>query len=239
MRRALVRFLLLGSLLFVASRSLGWEDGEVPRPDVRTDDEVLVDEALRQGLDAHDPVIQRRLVENRRFLGEVERFLDLRAEDPVVRRRLVNLLRLRLAEGDGPLVPSEAALSAALASRAAVLRTPAHVTFTQGPAPGAPALPLATRFDGQTGEMIARSFGPAFAREVMALAPGGPPQVVRSVHGLHLVRVERRDEERLPPVASVRTQLHAALTAEAAAERVRAGLAMLRRRNPGAGAGTR
>jgi peptidyl-prolyl cis-trans isomerase C len=84
--------------------------GRVPRPaeldalvTQEIDDEILFREAVAAGLIEADTVVQRRLVQNARFLGLAEASdaelleeaysLDMHMTDPVVRRRLVQLMR--------------------------------------------------------------------------------------------------------------------------------------------------
>lgn len=84
--------------------------GRVPRPAEldallrqTIDDEILFREATAAGLLRADSVVQRRLIQNARFLGLEEASdaelleeafaLDMHRTDPVVRRRLVQLMR--------------------------------------------------------------------------------------------------------------------------------------------------
>jgi hypothetical protein len=271
----LPRFLLLGGLLFAASRALAPADptgpaavpsvilaeevealrrsfvvehARGPTPDelgtllqARIDDEVLFREALAEGLDEGDPVVQRRLVENVRFLegaagdGATQLrqadALGMRRDDPVVRRRLVNQMRLRLAEaarGDGPSVED---LEHERTRRAEALRAPPRLRLQQlYLGPGRLALPVV--LGPLSEEMLSRSFGPGFARTVFSLPTGEWSEPVRSLHGLHRVRVAWREEDETPPLASVAAQLRAAWLAERDARAVREALVELRRRHP-------
>lgn len=206
----------------------------------RIDEEVLLREALEQGLDREDPVVQRRILENVRFLGDEEidvtlreaDGLGMRLRDPVVRLRLVNRMRLQIADaarGDGA---SEEDLAGAYAQRAEALRAPPRLELSQLYLGPAPALPLPRKLPLQTEDMLARSFGPAFAREVFALPPGSGPALVRSVHGVHRVWVEAREEGAPPALETVKEQLRDALLAERDARAVQQALKGLRRRHP-------
>jgi hypothetical protein len=271
--RALLRFGVLGAMLFAASRGLAPAPGaapveaevalpaaevaalrrgfvaeraRAPEPEelaalvqARIDDEVLFREALALGLDQDDPVVARRLVENARFLaadGESDASLvepaGLRLHDPVVRRRLVNRMRLRLAAEARGEEPSAAELARLRAARLDALTSPPRVRISQvylGPARG---LALPTSWPALSEEMLARSFGPEFARVVFSLAPGQWVEPIRSVHGLHRVRVEMREEGEAPAAERVDGQLRDAWQAARDARAVEAALVELRRRHP-------
>jgi peptidyl-prolyl cis-trans isomerase C len=276
MSRALLRFLLLGGLLFAATRGLapareqalsaasiripaaevaalrrGFvnERARPPQPEemaalvaARVDEEVLFREALAEGLDRDDPVVLRRLVENARFLsdgggdaGAQLRAVDalgMRLSDPVVRRRLVNRMRLRLAEAAGDAPPSAEDLARERARRAEALQIPARVRISQVYLGPAPALALPRTLPFQSEEMLARSFGPAFARAVFRLPPGRWSGPLRSAHGSHRVRVEAREEARAPSSDAVSNQLRDTIVAEREARAVELALRTLRLRHP-------
>jgi len=118
--RALLHFLVLGALLFAAER---WAAGR-PSPGTEfasrcDDEELLVREARRLGLDRGDPVVIGRLVRSVRFALDDPRPADalygealavgLDRSDFVVRRRLAERMQARLrAAGEAePLAEQE------------------------------------------------------------------------------------------------------------------------------------
>jgi hypothetical protein len=305
MRRPLARFLILGVSLFLVARALQeapvtpeavipasevealrhrfvTEQAREPVPaelaalvEERIDEEVLLQEALALGLDEGDPVVERRLLENVRFLdardsraaggGQADAArlreaaaLGMAPRDPVVRRRLVNRMWLRLASDAHGEAPSDAELAAERLHRANALRTPPRVKLTQiylGPSdasaqrradsllravaagaaldPAREAAPLAlpVEIPSRTEDLLARGFGPAFARDAFAL-PQGIWSAVSSQHGLHLVRVDGREAGKLPELPAVSERLRDAILGERDERNVRAALMELRRRHP-------
>ncbi len=225
------------------------ERGRPPEPaelealaQARADEEVLFREALALGLDETDSVVQSRLLGNMRFLaaagapGDDASLLQqalavgMQRSDPVIRRRLANVMRLRLAARAEP--PTEEELSRAYAQHAEELREPPRVWLTQRYLGPARALPLPTELAGRTEALLARSFGPEFARAVLALPPGQWSAPLRSVHGLHRVLVTARKQGEVPPLSAVRPRLRDAFRAEREARAVAEALVDLRRRHP-------
>jgi parvulin-like peptidyl-prolyl isomerase len=105
------------------------------------DDEALIAEARQRGVHRNDPVVQRRLLRNMRFLeGESERSAEeLLAEayrlrmdrsDLVVRRRLIQKLQLEIFGAARAAAPSEAELAAYLQRHAERFTQPARVRLT-------------------------------------------------------------------------------------------------------------
>lgn len=173
LRQPLLHFLLLGGLLLAAERSWEatrpgavWID-EATVEDLRAqwrrdtgrwpetaelqaslrrqiDEELLLREALRLGLDSKDAVARRQLLANLRFalgtedapatgpddealLAEARR-LDLPARDLVVRRRLIQLMEHRLLAAQ---LPREAELQAYVAERSARYARAARYRLSQ------------------------------------------------------------------------------------------------------------
>jgi len=225
---------------FVSERARAPEPSELAAlAQARIDDEVLFREALRLGLDRSDPVVQRRLAENARFLevdgdarGSGAEAPGMRLQDPVVHRRLVNVMRLRLASASRADGPSAGELARLQVQREDALRTPPRVRISQVYLGPAPALALPGSLPALSEPMLARSFGPQFARTVFALPPGEWVGPVRSIHGLHQVRVEAREEGEAPPPERVAGQLRDAWQAARDARALQEALAELRRRHP-------
>ncbi len=152
-RLPLVHFLVLGGLLYAATRLMpdsaeepqavvitapqilqvrqAWkrQRGRWPGPEEEralveqlVADELLYQEARRQGLGRDDLVVRRRLIDKMAFLSSdparsrddlyreaVELGLD--RDDPIVRRRLIQKLRLLADAADGPVRATEQELS--------------------------------------------------------------------------------------------------------------------------------
>ncbi len=81
-------------------------------------DEMLYREALRRGLDTDDAVVERRLVQDMRFLTDTAntddgallhqaQALGLSSGDPVIRRRLIHKMRQVLVDGRGLVAPTQ------------------------------------------------------------------------------------------------------------------------------------
>jgi hypothetical protein len=148
-----MRFALLGAVLFVADR---WRTGtaaEPQRPVIvvaaadatraaeAIDDAVLAREALARGLD-RDRVVRGRLVRLGRYLGlraedsdkTVERearALGLASSDRAIRRHLVEMMRLAIARPTAADMPTETELRASYAEHAAALASPPRYRLSQ------------------------------------------------------------------------------------------------------------
>lgn len=166
LRSPLLHFLLLGSLVFAGERWLmphqaihlsaaeveqlrqHWQlqAGRAPtEPELaaavqtRVDEEILLNEALSQGLDARDSVARERLLLNLRFafpdsgaddaslLAEARR-LGMNRRDRVVRQRLIERMRQQLGRG-ATLV--EADVQDHIARNADRYARPARLSFRQ------------------------------------------------------------------------------------------------------------
>jgi len=116
------------------------------------DDELLLREARRLGLDEHDVVVRRRLVQNMRFLrgeepgdddalyaepGDDDALyaealaLGMDESDPVVRRRLIQRMRLAIEAQAGADDPSDAELLEYRSRHLERFTSPDRVRFTQ------------------------------------------------------------------------------------------------------------
>lgn len=153
--RPLLRFALLGALLFAADfgwRAQGAAPGEAPAlgavantagAELPADDELLFREALARGWHRSDAIVRRRLARNMRFALEGSAAgddaalvreaiaLGMHRSDRVVRRRLVQKLRLQIHARARAQEPSEAELAAYLARHAARFTEPARRSLSQ------------------------------------------------------------------------------------------------------------
>jgi hypothetical protein len=135
-----LHFVVLGGLLFAFHPS--------PRRPVaraadtpRTDEELLLDEALALGLDHDDRFVSERLaglarladagaVEDAAGLERTARRLGLERHDLVVRRHLVQMMELALAHGGPREVPEDAVLAAYLERHRERFVEPARLRFS-------------------------------------------------------------------------------------------------------------
>jgi hypothetical protein len=128
----------------------GWRaSGRAPSPEelehrIRewVDEEILFREALALGWSRSDPVVQRRLIQNMRFLGDRAdgepaallaraRVLGLERSDLVVRRRLVERMKLAITATARRAEPDDAELEALLRREPERFRREARVRLTQ------------------------------------------------------------------------------------------------------------
>lgn len=151
--RPLLRFALLGALLFAADswwRAQGAAPVEAP-PVVGAagagtglaDDELLFREALARGWHRSDAIVRRRLARNMRFALEDNAAgddsalvreaiaLGMHRSDRVVRRRLVQKLRLQIHARARAQEPGEDELAAYLARHPARFTEPARRSLSQ------------------------------------------------------------------------------------------------------------
>jgi len=236
-REPLVHFLVLGTVLFLAFGLTQERGGKAPnrilvdasqvaqlaaqfsrtwlRPPTQAEltglieshvrDEVYYREALAMGLDQNDPLIRRRMRQKLEFILE-----DLTAEEP---RDEVLSAFLR-QHPDGFQVEPQVSLRQLYLNpdRRRDLdgdATKMLQSLRAGAAPesvGDPTL-IPYEFTLATQSEIARSFGEAFAQNVVELAPGAWNGPIHSGLGAHLVLVTERKEGRLPELSEVRSQV--------------------------------
>ncbi len=171
--------------------------------------------------------------------------LGLDADDEVVRRRLIEKMTVLVRPAGAPGEPSEAVLRGWYETYRHRFRQPARIWFDQlyfdpklRPDPAAAAraaLPqlqrrsagdppptgvgdsfvLPSTMAERTDTQVAHLYGSAFAQAVFAAPLGAWSGPVTSNFGAHLVRVARREPERLPPFEEARRHVRADwLTAE-------------------------
>ena len=205
------------------------------------DEEILVREALRLGLDRSDPVVRTRLTQNLRFarggagddttLFQEALALGMARRDLVARRRLVQAMEQRYA---GEAAVTDAQVEAYVAAHPERYLAPARISFEQQFTPNEasaiallPTGPLANQSEPD----LARTYGPEFARAAMQVAPGDWSAPIRSAYGTHRIRVTAVQAGGAL-VANARREAWYALRQEAEAGAVRDALASLRRAYP-------
>jgi len=277
--RSLVRapalhFVLLGGLLYAVDA--WWPRRLEPLAGTpRSDEEILLQEALALGLDHTDRFVRTRLaglvrvvdadaVEDAPRLEREARRLGLERHDLVVRRHLVQAMELALAHAGPREWPNDEMLAAYVARHPDRFAQPArmrfsHVFFTRD-RPGAPPAAAATaalaRLDARTpahpvpgavGDAflagseiaasdpeVARTFGPGFAAAVERLPLDRWAGPLPSSYGWHLVLVHERTPAVVPPLDAIRSRVVHAVLAEQAAARLERRLAERRARDRGA-----
>ncbi len=258
LRRPLLRFALLGALLFTLDRA---QPAEPLAHDAALDDDgLLVAEALARDLHLRDDVVRRRLVQNLRFVRPDDSRSDaalldeaiglgLHESDLVVRRRLAQKMRLLFGAEAHAIEPSEAELRGYLEAHAERFTEPERITVTQlyfasaaraeaahRDLPARPdvaplpgdPLPLPRTLPPHSKAELAARFGPAFAEGAFAGPTGRWFGPVPSAYGHHWVFVDARTPARRSRFETVRSELREALLAERAAAAVERRLAGLR-----------
>lgn len=225
------------------------------------DEETLLREALRLGLDRSDPVVRTRLVQNLRF-ARAEPQADARmllaealalgmaTRDLVARRRLVQAMEERIAAG---VRVDDDEARAYVAAHPARYAAPRRVSFDQvfvaganaprvaaiearlaagQDAPAGDPFLLGRSFTAQSEADLTRGFGGAFARAVMQAPAGAWSGPIGSPYGAHFVRVTHVDAGGAVDAAAVLRQARYALLEERERAAVRARLQALRRAYP-------
>lgn len=194
------------------------------------DDDRMVREALRLGLDRDDPIVRRRLIQKLRLAYEASADEAAPGDDA--------LLALRDADPARYAAPARIAVTQVLAARdrhpdplaaardfAGALAAGADPAALGDPGPHARRLGLRPVGD------YAGLFGAAFAHALQDM-PEGTWSVVPSALGAHAVRIDARAPAGPLPLAAVRARLRADLLERRRAEAVAAALAELRRSDP-------
>jgi hypothetical protein len=258
LKRPLLRFALLGALLFALDRAQPAEP--IAHDPALDDDGLLVAEALARDFHLRDDVVRRRLVQNLRFIRphddrsdpellEEAVALGLHESDLVVRRRLAQKMRLLFAAEAHASEPGEDELRAYLEANTERFTEPARVRVTQlyftsparaeaahrqlsDPAAEAPLpgdpLPLPRELPPHSQAELAARFGPVFAEGVFAGPSGRWFGPVESAYGQHFVFVHDKAPAQRSRFETVRSELREALLAERAAAVVERRIAGLR-----------
>lgn len=166
-------------------------------------EEVLYREALAMGLDRDDMVVRRRLAQKIEFLAqdlatqgepgaaELRTFFEENAEDFEVPATLTfTHVYLNLDQrGEDVFDDADEVL--------------ADLRGGADPTQEGDRFMLQSHYADLTQQGVARNFGNQFAEAIFELAPGNWEGPVQSGYGIHLVRVEGRQEAYLPPFEEV------------------------------------
>ncbi len=186
--------------------------------DNQIDEEVLYREALALGLDRHDVVVRRRLVQNMRFLlhdaaaaaepteAELAGFVDRHRERYATPSRVSFSHVFLSADRRGATAERDAlALRATLGPREAA---------DPGLVAGGDPFMIGHRFRSLTPDQIAGRFGAPFAAALASLptATWSPP--IGSAYGLHLVWIDERLAAEPPRLDGIRDRVRRDLLAE-------------------------
>jgi parvulin-like peptidyl-prolyl isomerase len=173
--------------------------------------EILYREALAMGLDQNDTVIRRRLAQKVEFLSndlaawatptedEIQQYFQGNAERYSEPAR-VSLSHVYFSQ-DRRGAAAEADASELLGKLRSDSIPPEKLQALGDP------FMLQSDYPSRSRREIRDLFGTAFAESVFELEPGPWQGPVESSYGLHLVRVHRRTESRLPELAEVRDRV--------------------------------
>lgn len=189
-------------------------DDEAQRVEQRAiEDELLVREALRLGLDEGDAIVRQRLVQKMLFLAEemagasrapteaeIAAYFDERPD------RWMRAARVSFVHVVAPTSEAAASLRPTLLAWSATAPRDAIPPF------GDP-LPVSRGVSARLSD-VAQSYGAPFADAVRALAVDTWSAPIASRHGFHLVRVTANDPARRATLAEVHDEVRASLVDE-------------------------
>jgi hypothetical protein len=174
-------------------------------------EEVLYREALARGYDRDDLVVRRAMQRKMEFLGqaqvaaepptdeEIQAYFSLRQE----RYRTPNVISFAQVYFN-PDARDGRTERDAIEALEAIRRTDPDTT--QLSRWGDPVM-LQSFYPDQTEQAVRSAFGEEFATAVLALEPGQWQGPIPSGYGLHLVRISRRQESRVPEWTEVRSRV--------------------------------
>ncbi len=181
-------------------------------------DEALYREAVALGLDRGDPIVRRRLIQSMRFLTE-----DLARPAEVTDDDIDAWIATNTDELRAPLrlafehvYVSRDRYGAGVEAEARTIL--ASIRAGEDPESlGNPFL-RGRRFGLRTETDYAGVFGPTFAGALAGLPVGQWSEPVASSYGVHLVRIDRREEPRVPERDEVADYVRGRIGATRAAE---------------------
>jgi parvulin-like peptidyl-prolyl isomerase len=180
---------------------------------------ILAREAMAFGLEEGDEIIERRLAQKMDFL-----LADLAQLEPPTREELAAWYA---ANAERFTLPPRASFRHLYFSPDARgddgARAAAEATLVEVADRPIDAPDLAARADrfmfqdfygGRSPEQVSKEFGPGFAADIFALAPGGWHGPIRSGYGWHLVRLDTLEPARVPALDEIEADVRAAWTGE-------------------------
>jgi PPIC-type PPIASE domain len=171
-------------------------------------EELLAREAKRLHLDENDTIVRRRLAQKLEFLLQDTARLEDPTEDDL--RRFYEA-RTDLFQSAGRLTFTQVYFSPQRRKDAAADARAMQAWLAKSPSRGSDELGdrLLVDIGMQDADerSVAAAFGPAFARAVSALQPGGWHGPIESGYGWHLVRLDRVEHAGRRPFEEVRIAL--------------------------------
>jgi hypothetical protein len=171
-------------------------------------EEVLYREALARGYDRDDIVVRRAMQRKMEFLGQAQV-----GEEPPTDEEIQAYFSLRGERYRIPTVMSFRQVYFSTESRKDRAEQDARETLDElrGVDPDVSqltrwgdAVMLQSYYADQTEQSISALFGEEFMNAIMNLEPGKWEGPIRSGYGLHLVRIDRREDSRIPEWTEVR-----------------------------------
>lgn len=202
--------------------------------DEHVDEEVLYREALALGLDRHDVVVRRRLVQDMRFLlqdvsateepteAELTEFVRRQPERYGVPVRITFSHVFLSADRHGPSTEHDAI--------ALLERLRAEEPSPRDAAKSGDPFMLGHRFARQTRDQVASRFGSRFADTLVTLPVKAWSEPIASPYGMHLVWVDEHLDAGPPQLNRVRNQARRDFVAERRRQIERRKIAELRER---------
>lgn len=185
-------------------------------------DEVLYREALRLGLDQHDPVIRRRLAQKMDVIAASA--ADAEQPSDAVLRDWLRAHPDRFTP-DTALSFDQLYFADAGSARAALERLPGEAEWRQL----GRAVSLPQSLEAAPRDQVVSQFGQAFVRALEDLQPGtGWQGPIETPLGYHLVRLRERKSAALPPLSAVRRRVEDDWRAETERQRKDAAYRLLR-----------
>jgi hypothetical protein len=203
--------------------ALGWIAQGRPAPtseqmralvDARVREEILYREAVTLGLDEGDTIVRRRMAQKMEFLfedvaalrepepDELERWFATNAERFTLPHRVTFRHIYFSPDRRGPRAHAQAA-----AALATIAHEPMHSPVAARS--GDPFM-FQDYYGDRTPDDLAKTFGPGFARAIVAVAPGAWTGPIESGYGWHLVWVDTTTPARVPALEEVQPEVQAA-----------------------------
>jgi peptidyl-prolyl cis-trans isomerase C len=159
-------------------------------------EEIYYREAIRLGLDADDPVIRRRLRTKMEFLATAQAENTPATENEL--RRFYQAQKVRYAKSPAYSFEQQFLGADNFAARQAV------EALKAGQPPAALPLDVPAVMNAASAELISRTFGDDFAKDLRNLSVGSWAGPVRSGFGWHAVRVTKTLAAKTPPFEQIR-----------------------------------